>query len=142
MKDDRFLNLIYPIFQAVIAAPCDKETGESKELSLVLANRSAVLFSLKAYPLALDDIKVAFEVGYPKELHFKLLERKVLHKETQGWQKIFKQTILGKNLDLLQATRFCQNCVPGTFEISGQCQGGLQEEAQDSERCPTDAGVL
>jgi len=43
-----------------------------------LANRSAVLFSLKAYALALDDIKLAFEVGYPKELWFKLLERKVL----------------------------------------------------------------
>jgi len=58
----------------VIVAPSDG----SKELSLCLANRSAVLFSLKAYALALDDIKLAFEVGYPKELWFKLLERKVL----------------------------------------------------------------
>ena len=27
--------------------------------------RSAVLFSLKAFPLALDDIELAFEMGYP-----------------------------------------------------------------------------
>ena len=27
--------------------------------------RSAVLFSLKAFPLALDDIQLAFEMGYP-----------------------------------------------------------------------------
>ena len=38
--------------------------------------RSAVLFSLKAYHLSLDDIKLAFDSGYPEELHFKLLERK------------------------------------------------------------------
>ena len=63
-------------FQAVLAAPCDEKTGKSKELSIALANRSAVLFSLKAYHLALDDIKVAFDAGYPEELQFKLLERK------------------------------------------------------------------
>ena len=41
-----------------------------------MANRSAVLFSLKAFHLALDDIKLALEVGYPEELQYKLLERK------------------------------------------------------------------
>ena len=60
----------------MLSAPCDEKTGKSKELSVALANRSAVLFSLKAYHLALDDIKLAFKSGYPEELHFKLLERK------------------------------------------------------------------
>lgn len=50
--------------------------GKSKDLAIALANRSAVLFSLKAYHLSLDDIKLAFDSGYPEELHFKLLERK------------------------------------------------------------------
>ena len=59
--------------KAVIAAPCE----DSKDLSVCLANRSAVLFALKAYYLAMDDIKLALEVGYPKELRFKLLERRV-----------------------------------------------------------------
>ena len=59
--------------QAVISAPCEN----SKDLSICLANRSAVLFALKAYLLALDDIKLALEVGYPKDLKYKLLERKV-----------------------------------------------------------------
>ena len=45
-------------------------------MALALANRSAVLFSLKAFHSALDDIKLAMESGYPEELHFKLLERK------------------------------------------------------------------
>ena len=49
--------------QAVLAAPCDEETGCSKELSVALANRSAVLFSLKAFHLALDDIRLALESG-------------------------------------------------------------------------------
>ena len=50
----------------MLAAPCDEETGCSKDLSVALANRSAVLFSLKAYHLALDDIRLALESGYPK----------------------------------------------------------------------------
>ena len=58
--------LIFIVQQAVLAAPCDEETGCSKDLSVALANRSAVLFSLKAYHLALDDIRLALESGYPK----------------------------------------------------------------------------
>lgn len=34
-------------------------------LHLMNRFRSAVLFSLKAFPLALDDIQLAFEMGYP-----------------------------------------------------------------------------
>ena len=62
----------------MISAPCDLETGKSKDLSMALANRSAVLFSLKAYPMALDDIRLALESGYPDDLKFKLIDRKVL----------------------------------------------------------------
>ncbi len=60
----------------MIAAPCDPSTGRSRDLALALANRSAVLFSLKAFNLALDDIKLALESGYPDELAFKLLDRR------------------------------------------------------------------
>ena len=67
---------LYYFIQAVISARVDESTGKSKELAVALANRSAVLVSLKAYHLALDDIKLAFEMGYPEELRFKLLERK------------------------------------------------------------------
>ena len=61
----------------MISAPCDVETGKSRDLSIALGNRSAVLFSLKAYNLALDDIRLALESGYPEELRFKLIDRKV-----------------------------------------------------------------
>ena len=61
----------------MISAPVDEDSLESRDLALALANRSAVLFSLKAYNLALDDIRLALESGYPKELRYKLLERKV-----------------------------------------------------------------
>ena len=70
-----FIN-VFLSFQAVISAPIDEKTGKSKELAVALANRSAVLFSLKAFHLALDDIRLALESGYPEELQFKLLERK------------------------------------------------------------------
>ncbi len=88
-------------FQAVLAAPCDEKTGKSKELSIALANRSAVLFSLKAYHLSLDDIKLAFEAGYPEELQYKLLERKakilVFFKQFIDAREAYKQLL--KSLD-------------------------------------------
>lgn len=76
-QDKKDIDALYLFTQAVIAAPCDPESGQGKDLALALANRSAVLFSLKQYYLALDDIKLALESGYPKELQFKLLERKL-----------------------------------------------------------------
>lgn len=70
-----------------------------------MANRSAVLFSLKAYNLALDDIKLAFESGYPKDLHFKLLERKakilVFYKQHDSARETFQQLV--KSLDVAKA---------------------------------------
>lgn len=75
-QEGKDIDALHFYTQAVLSAPCDEKTGKSKELAISLANRSAVLFSLKAYHLSLDDIKLAFESGYPEELHFKLLERK------------------------------------------------------------------
>ena len=75
-QDGKDIDALHFYTQAVLSAPCDEKTGKSKDLAIVLANRSAVLFSLKAYHLSLDDIKLAFDSGYPEELHFKLLERK------------------------------------------------------------------
>ena len=91
-------------FQAVIAARVD-ESGKSRELSVALANRSAVLVSLKAYHLALDDIRLAFEMGYPDELRFKLLERKA------------KILMLGKQFSDAQAGYIFGNLL-GSFWVS------------------------
>ena len=38
--------------------------------------RSAVLFGLKAYGMAIDDITLAFRLGYPDDLAYKLYDRK------------------------------------------------------------------
>lgn len=48
---------------------------KSKELPLALANRSVVLYSTKSYELCQLDIELAFDKGYPLELHHKLYER-------------------------------------------------------------------
>ncbi|KAI8506045.1 SET and MYND domain-containing protein 4 [Branchiostoma belcheri] len=53
--------------------------GKGSEcLSLALANRSAVLFHLQEYKLCLQDIIASIEAGYPENLQYKLLHRKVL----------------------------------------------------------------
>jgi len=74
-KEGKDLDALYLYSQAIIATPVGKD-GKSKDLAVLLANRSAVLFSLKAYHLALDDIKLSFEMGYPDELAYKLYDRK------------------------------------------------------------------
>ncbi|XP_055640402.1 uncharacterized protein LOC129777865 [Toxorhynchites rutilus septentrionalis] len=46
------------------------------EKSIILANRSAALYHLEKYDLSLKDIKRAIDLKYPKELMYKLNERK------------------------------------------------------------------
>ena len=51
------------------------ESVEDEELSLGLANRSAALFQLDKYRLALQDMILALQHGYPEELRYKLYDR-------------------------------------------------------------------
>lgn len=46
------------------------------ELSIILGNRSAVLYHLELFELSLSDIEEAVRGGYPKELMYKLEERR------------------------------------------------------------------
>ncbi|KAL6258691.1 hypothetical protein P5V15_010643 [Pogonomyrmex californicus] len=54
---------------AVLLAP-------STELSIILANRSATLYHLERHEHALKDIEEASRLGYPKDLLYKLEERR------------------------------------------------------------------
>ena len=62
-----------------------------------MANRSAVLFSLKWYKQALDDIQLALLSGYPDELAYKLYERqgkiKAFFKDVDGACESYKLAI-------------------------------------------------
>ena len=84
------------LFQAIIFAPVSEE-GNSKEFSICLANRSAVLFSLKWYKQALDDIQLALISGYPDELAYKLYERqgkiKASFKDVDGACESYKLAV-------------------------------------------------
>lgn len=62
--------------KAITKAPTN-ESGKGKDLSLAVANRSAALYKLGYLQPALDDIEFAFESGYPKDLKYKLFERKI-----------------------------------------------------------------
>ncbi|XP_012543048.1 SET and MYND domain-containing protein 4 [Monomorium pharaonis] len=48
----------------------------STELSVILANRSATLYHLEHHDYALEDIEEALQLGYPKDLFYKLEERR------------------------------------------------------------------
>ncbi|XP_001865735.2 SET and MYND domain-containing protein 4 [Culex quinquefasciatus] len=57
---------------------CYMATPESNESekAIILANRSAALYHMEKYDLALKDIQRAIRLQYPKELMYKLTERK------------------------------------------------------------------
>ena len=64
---------------------------QGRELSLALANRSAVLLQLQRHSLALQDMAVAIEAGYPEHLLYKLHERRVkCFKELNQIRSAFK----------------------------------------------------
>lgn len=46
------------------------------ELSVILANRSASLYHLERHEYALEDIEEALRLGYPRDLSYKLEERR------------------------------------------------------------------
>lgn len=57
----------YPLFCRCFAV---------QEKSIILANRSAALYHLEKYDLALRDIQRALDHQYPKQMMYKLTERK------------------------------------------------------------------
>jgi len=62
--------------KAITRAPVN-DAGKGRDLSLAIANRSAALYKLGFFSLALEDIEFALESGYPKDLRYKLYERKI-----------------------------------------------------------------
>ncbi|GAB1861357.1 SET and MYND domain-containing protein 4 [Camponotus japonicus] len=64
-----FLKALEAYSNAVLLAP-------STELSVILANRSATLYHLERYEHALEDMEEASQLGYPKDLFYKLEERR------------------------------------------------------------------
>lgn len=58
-----------------------------EELTIIIANRSAALYHLKQYEFALMDIEVALSMNYPKELSFKILDRKARCYLALKWNK-------------------------------------------------------
>lgn len=65
-QKDRHLEALDTYTCSILNAPVD---CSGNELSLALANRSAVLFKLRKYPKCLEDIQQALSYGYPMELN-------------------------------------------------------------------------
>ncbi|XP_044596476.1 SET and MYND domain-containing protein 4-like [Cotesia glomerata] len=64
-----FLKALETYSSAILITP-------KKELGIFLANRSAALYNLTLFEEALSDANEAFKIGYPKELAYKLEERR------------------------------------------------------------------
>ena len=62
--------------KAVMKGPVN-ENKKGRDFSLALANRSAALMRIGLLEAALEDVDLALESGYPKDLRYKLFERKI-----------------------------------------------------------------
>uniref|UniRef100_A0A1B6CWC9 MYND-type domain-containing protein n=1 Tax=Clastoptera arizonana TaxID=38151 RepID=A0A1B6CWC9_9HEMI len=62
--------------RAILESPQDSEQNKNEKLSILYANRSAALYHLKHYQLTLQDIELAIGSGYPKDIKYKICDRK------------------------------------------------------------------
>ena len=61
-----------------------KTSSHGRDFSLAVANRSAALMRLGYHKAALEDVETALSYGYPQELRYKLLSRKLSLMNTLG----------------------------------------------------------
>ena len=83
----------------------EDDSNANNDLSITYANRSAVWVDKEEFFLAIRDSDLAFEAKYPKELHYKLYERKTqcqfalqLHEEASDSLKMAIKTLEDSNL--------------------------------------------
>ena len=62
--------------KAIMKGPLNSEK-RGRDFSLGLANRSAALMRLGHLEAALEDVDLALASGYPKDLRYKLYDRKI-----------------------------------------------------------------
>ncbi|CAB4064363.1 unnamed protein product [Lepeophtheirus salmonis] len=74
--------------QALCLAPKSEDV-----YPITLANRSAVWYALQKYENSIADITRSLASSYPKELRFKLLERKAKCQMALKWKKCSEETI-------------------------------------------------
>ncbi|CAH1402398.1 unnamed protein product [Nezara viridula] len=81
--------------KSLMKSPIDEENNE---ISIIRANRSAALYHLEEYQAALNDIEAALRHGYPKDLIYKIKDRKarclLALKQNKAALHILKQTLI------------------------------------------------
>lgn len=62
--------------KAIMKGPLNEEK-KGRDMSLAVANRSAALLRLGYLKAAMEDVDLALRSGYPKDLRYKLFDRKI-----------------------------------------------------------------
>ena len=73
--------------KAIMKGPLNEE-HKGKDFSLAVANRSAALMRMGHLEAALEDVVLALESGYPKDLKYKLLDRKIRLAANLGMKEV------------------------------------------------------
>ena len=102
------------LLHTCISPDCCPENRE--ETAIIFANRSAVFFELKRYHLAMKDIELALEFGYPSNLKWKVWLRQA--NILLAWNKF------SKVLELIESIR-------SSLELSGGLTDGASSKLRD-----------
>ena len=76
MKVGKDIEAIEMFNKAIMKGPLNEEK-KGRDMSLAVANRSAALLRLGYLKAAMEDVDLALRSGYPKNLRYKLFDRKI-----------------------------------------------------------------
>ena len=88
--------------KAIMKGPLNSER-KGRDFSLGLANRSAALMRLGHLEAALEDVDLALASGYPKDLRYKLYDRKIKLAANLGRNELAFNT----RSDFIMALKVC-----------------------------------
>uniref|UniRef100_A0A8D9AQW4 SET and MYND domain-containing protein 4 n=1 Tax=Cacopsylla melanoneura TaxID=428564 RepID=A0A8D9AQW4_9HEMI len=75
-QQEKYMDALKMYNQALVQIDFGRGSNTNKDVSIIIANRSAVLNHLQKYEEALEDIQTALDLGYPKDIAYKVKERK------------------------------------------------------------------
>ncbi|XP_023342115.1 SET and MYND domain-containing protein 4 [Eurytemora carolleeae] len=131
-------------FSKAIAFAYVNDKQQGRDLSLAIANRSAALYRLEKYKLALEDIDYALDAGYPQDIRYKVFERRVYCLIGLGRLEEAKKAVLQLQADLGTSTLEEKKKVKIEMDANEELKKGMskssdavEEEAEPWLKLPT-----
>merc|ERR1711963_447125 len=122
--------------KALMYCPFDEnDLKNNKDYAIILANRSAALEKLRCHEGVAEDIDLALKYGYPRELYFKVYNRKgsaLFHRKLFKYSKATFQLckdFIGKSDMKTQERERWRIKMAKQFSVFNSAKGGVENKA-------------